>query len=208
MPLQLTITGDHATDLISEVQQLAQAFEGGEKKTIVTTKAKDLPLPEGKVLADKVDPESDVKSGGIVEIQDEKPKVAPKNLTTKEQREAVKEMVDAGEKDDRYDRLNNTNQKRVDAAIEKAQSVEKEEPEQTDIEEAIAETEDSEVTIEMVREKMGELGKDKNGDNNRENLIAIRDILVQYIPEGKDIQISNIPSDELANFYESISEIG
>jgi hypothetical protein len=208
MSVQLIIDGNSVTDVIAQVNLLAEAT--GTGKTVVTavTKAKDLPLPKNTELADNVDPESEVKPGGIVET---KPKVAPKNLSTKEQKAAVTEMIEAGQKDDRYDRMNATNQKRVDTALAKAEEV-ADEPEQTDIEEAIeqkVEAENSvEVTLDTIREKMSQLGKDGDGNDNRDNLIAIRELLVKYIPEGEDVKISNIPEDQMVNFYESISELG
>ena len=187
MGVQLIIDGAHITDVISQVQILAEATDN--TKTVVTKTSFNPPKPNSAVNHTVDDENGEFNTAPVG------------NLSTKEQQAAVKEMIENAQRDDRYDRLNNTNQKRVDAALAKI------EPEQTELEDAI-EAVKGQVTLDVIRERMSDLGKDENGDVDRERLNATYDVLKNFIPDGTDIKISNIPEEKMVEFYNKICELG
>jgi len=182
MPIQLVITGEHITDVFAEIQNFAAAIGNGEVVHTVqigTAAAKPAAAPKA---APKAAPASDGK------------------LTREEQDAAVEEMIEKGEKDDRFEQLTKGRQKTVEDGLIKKAASSDEETKQDDLDSMFDDDEPAaaEVTADMVREKMGALGKDAKGNPIQDNLVKIRDILTRYIPKGQEIKVGNIPAEKLA----------
>lgn len=195
MSIELKITGNHATDIVAEVQALAQ---------ILGVSSTPSPVPQGDAVAKSE--QKDEPTPAKTETPTGTASVDKKTLTRKEQDEAVSEMVAAGEKDDRYDMLTKGRQKEVDAELEKA-----EEPAQEDNVDDMFDDEPVEaelvVTREMVSKLMGETCKDAEGKTIQDKALKVRQILVDAIPEGQDVKVVFIPDDKLEAVYKAIQEV-
>lgn len=213
MSIQLIIEGNHVTDLVSEIQNLATALNGERTVAAAPKKAKDLPLPKNTELADTVDPEKEVGAGEVVET---KPKVAPKKpkkLPAKEQREVVEELIELMEtdKDPRWEQLSATNQNKVTVGIEAKSKEDTGEDEDAALADMFDDDDsadaDEEITLDTIREFMGSYGKDEDGKPIQDNLIAIRGVLEKFIPKGQDVKIGNVPEGQIADLYNAMKKL-
>lgn len=207
MPVQIVITGDHATDAIAELQNLATALNGPAKNeagaksnTTVSTPSAPTPQPQ------KSTSEETTSTSGETTV-------APKEekLSRTEQENAMKEMIEAGEKDERFDLLTKGRAAKVEKALEDAAAEpEAEDKTDADLSDMFDDDEDDtpeEVTSDMIRAKMGELGKDANGAPIQDNLLKIREILTTFVPKGEEIKVGRIPQDKLAEVYAALQEL-
>jgi len=189
MAIQLIITGDHITDVFAEITNFAAAIGDGEVNHVVSM---EYETPKTK----------DVQN---TEAPEEKEEPKPKKLTVKEQEAAVEEMIEAGEiDDDKFELLTKGRQKQVDEALKEG-SVNHDAPDD-DLTDMFDDDETpEEVTSDMIREKMGSLGKDKDGNPVQENLLKIRDILTNYVPKGEDVKVGKIPQNKLSEVYAELN---
>lgn len=201
MAIQIIITGDHATDAIAELQNLSHALGGAN----VNEPTKNT----GKVLATSAVHEK-VAAGETVVVAPVKTTNAPADnkLSREDQDAAVASMIDNGEKDERYDLLTKGRQKAVDDGIAaKLAEIEAGAP-NNDLDDMFGDdekpAEEPVATADTVRDLMGKLGKDKDGNPIQENLLKIRDILTKYVTKGKEIKVGNIPE---AKFKEVVAEL-
>lgn len=214
MPIQIVITGDHVTDAIAEIQQLAQAINGPSEvtHTVQLQAGEKLPIPTKKPEAK---PETATES--------EAP--APQKLSRKDQDVAVEEMINAGARDERYDLLTKGRQKQVDAGIQKkvdeenqalaeggnAAEIQDEKSEEAALE-SMFDDEPTEapadITADDIRAVMAEKGKGADGESDPDKLVAIRDVLVKHIPEGTEIKVGNIPQEAYAAVHADLQAIG
>lgn len=198
MPIELKITGNHATDIVAEVQTLAEILGVGGTAPVKAAEAVPTKTAEKAPTKTEAAPAA---SGTASE--------GKKTLTRKEQDDAVSEMIAAGAKDERFDMLTKGRQNEVNAALEKAAEPEKEEASVDDMfeddEPAAAE---ETITREMVSKLMGATCKDENGQTIQDKAIEVRKILVDAIPEGQDIKVAFVPDDKLAEVYAAIKAVG
>jgi hypothetical protein len=198
MPIQLIIDGNHITDVIAQVQQLATALSGTVAQPVPSQGVERAEQPLNEKL-EKVT--SSPATGGTTD----------KPLTRKEQDEAVKYMINQKEKDDRFEKLTKGRQEEVEAALAKAAEPADQIKADADLDDMFADDAAEPpaiVTRELVSSMMAKIGKDKDGNPIQDKLLKIRAILVENIPEGNDPKVKNIPEDKLATVYSLIEEIG
>jgi len=203
MPIEIKITGNHATDIIAEVQTLATVFgligTASEPKVIVY--GTDKTATSIKDVAETISAPS----------QETAPASTDKPLTRKEQDEAVKYMINQKEKDDRFEKLTKGRQEEVEAALAKAAEPADEKKADADLDDMFADdaAEPAKVVSrDDVSAMMAKIGKDKDGNPIQDKLLKIRAILVENIPEGNEPKVKNIPEDKLATVYSLIEKIG
>lgn len=199
MAVQLIIDGEHITDVLAQVHTLANATGAAPVKNEVgatskpsesTTSAPSKPAPE----------KSEAATGG-------KPD-KPKPLSREEQDEAVEGMIAVGKKDDRFELLTKGRQKAVDDGI--AAKAKKDDAPADDLEDMFGDDdaeEEIEITADTIREMMGKLGKDEDGQPIQENLLKIRAILEKSVPKGEEIKVGKIPADKLKAVYAQLKEL-
>lgn len=195
MSVQLIIDGNHITDVLAQVQALAQAVEGPTLPAPSVPKAE---VKEEPKQADKPAPEKEDDT--------------PKKLTRKEQEDAVAEMVKAGEKDERFDLLTKGRQREVeDALVANVENgVDAENQQEEDLSSMFDEDDadaPEEITGDHIRQVMAEKGKDADGDPIQDNLLKIREILTKHVPKGAEVKVGNIPSDKLAAAYAELKAL-
>ena len=188
MPIQLIITGEHITDIFAEIQGFASAIAGEAPKgsKVLATSAVHEAVARGEDVV--VAPVKTAESSAA------KKEAETDKLSRAEQDAAVEEMIEAGAKDARYDLLTKGRQKNVDDGI--AQKSKKEDA-LDDMFGGDEEELEEEVTSDTVRELMGRLGKDEDGNPVQENLVKIRDILTRFVPKGEEIKVGKIPHNKL-----------
>lgn len=203
MPIKIEITGNHATDLVAEVQTLAQIMGVGA-----------VPAPLGNAVGATSKPSESTTSATTSQpaTSTEAPSTggkadAPKTLSRKEQDEATAEMIKNGEKDDRFGLLTKGRQNEVEAALAKPAETEKTEESVDDMFDDESSEQAEVITREMVSKLMGETCKDKNGKTIQDKAVAVRKILVDAIPEGNEIKVVFIPEDKLADVYAAIQKV-
>jgi hypothetical protein len=186
MPVQLIISGDHVTDLIAEIHNLAEA-----------TGKQTAPVQYEAVV--KVE-QPTTASANVTSVA----KTEVTKLNREEQDNAVEEMITAGQKDARFDMLTKGRQKAVEDGITDKKAVVEE---TTDLfgdePEAPAEI----INADTIRAMMGKKGKDEDGQPNQDNLLKIRDILTKFVPKGEEIKVGKIPADKLAAVYAELSKL-
>lgn len=195
MPIQLIITGEHMTDVFAEINNFAAAINA---KAPVTT-------PVGACH-----PEPKVDQKLTASVKSSVQSTEPAKLSREEQDVAVEEMIEVGAKDARYDLLTKGRQRTVDDGIAaKAVPVAKVEDDQFDLFEEGDDTPEIEtvVTADTIRDMMGKLGKDEEGNAIQDNLVKIRDILTKFVTKGKEIKVGNIPADKLPAVYAELQKL-
>lgn len=211
MSVQIIISGDHATDLIAEINNLHKALNPQPAKT-----SAEKPVSEAKPEAEPVAEEKSEPA--------EKPKVAPKkvSLTVKEQEAAVKKMIEAGEIDDEvFQALAQKRQKEVTDALEAEKlaqdgleaEIQTEEPtkgQDDDFDDMFDDEPDTgeEVTRDTIREIMAEKGKDDDGNQIQDNLIAMQEIFKKFVPEGEKVKVGNVPDEKLPELAAELRKVG
>lgn len=205
MSVTLTIDGNHVTDVISEVMNLATAFGGVQTNAPVDEKGQ----PSANVPAETANEPDPIK-------EPEAPK--PKKLSAKDQDAEVARMIETGQiLPEIFDRLSKTRQKKVtegiEAKVDQAEAIangeevveETKTKEEVDVESMFDEEPDApeakQVTHEDVRNLMGKLGKDETGEAIQGNLLKIRAVLEKFVPEGQPVKLGNIPEEELAQVH-------
>lgn len=195
MPIQIVITGDNTNQALSEIKLLATALGMDQQSQPAS------PAPQ--------------KTAPVEDKKEEKPaasetetKVAPKEekLSRKEQDAAVSDMIKAGEIDKEYfDRLTAGRQKKVTEALEKQAEEAKK---QDDLDDMFDEDDAEEkITRDSIRAFMASYGKDEDGNAVQENLLAIREVLTEFIPEGVEVKVGNIPEDKIEECYGALKEL-
>ena len=189
MAVQLIIDGAHMTDVLSQIHALAGAT-GGPKETVVYEK---IQAPVETTAEAVAEPAHTVETP--VENK-------PARLSAKAQDVAVAAMLEAGAKNDLFDKLTKGRQKAVEEGLA-APVAEKEEDVNLDsmFDDDAAEEPVEEITADTIRTMMGALGKDADGNPIQDNLLKIRDILTTYVPKGEDIKVGKIPQDKFADVY-------
>lgn len=194
MSIELKIVGDHVTDIVAEVQNLAGSFGIiGSGLQIAETSPVEMVYPaENKV---KYEEKTETK----------------KTLSRKEQDVAVREMIEAGSKDDRFEMLTKGRRNEVEDSLNRlvfSSEPEVQTKENDDVDDMFSDEESVKtVTREEVSALMGKVGKDKTGNPIQARLLKIRAVLVDHIPEGEEIKVRNIPEDKLAVVYSLIEKI-
>lgn len=203
MPIEIKITGNHATDVVAELQTLASICGVGTVSSkeagatiSQTTTTNSVPSQETAQLT------SSPAVGGTV---------AEKPLTRKEQDDAVSEMIKAGAKDARFDKLTKGRKDEIEAALTKPAETADEKKVDADLDDMFADDTTAApkvVTRDEVSALMAKVGKDKDGNAIQPRLLKIREILVDNIPEGQEIKVKSIPEDKLAAVYALIEKVG
>lgn len=200
MPVELKIYGEHATDLIAELQNIATAFGVG------TTPAKNAVGAPSKSSESTTSAPSQPATSTVAPQAGGKTD-AKKTLNRKEQDDATAEMVKAGAKDDRFELLTKGRQNEVEAALAKAAAPAGKSAD-ADLDDMFGDdTAPAAVTREQVSELMGKIGKDEKGNPIQPRLLKIRAILVDLIPEGEEVKVKNLPDDKLAEAFEKIGKV-
>jgi hypothetical protein len=208
MPVQIVITGEHATDALAELQNLSDALRA-ELQNLSTALNASV---EHTVSADFPRREAPKPEAPAEDETKEKPKVAPKveKLSRIEQEKAMKEMIEAGEKDERFGLLTKVRAAKVEKALEAADEVDESSEKDEGLSGMFDDEDDDapeEVTSDMVREMMANLGKDEDGNPIQDNLLKIREILTKFVPKGEEVKVGKIPADKLADVYEALQEM-
>lgn len=202
MPIELKITGNHATDIVAEVQLLAEVFGIGTATPKNIAGATSKPSESTTSAPSTSQPVTSTEAPSTGGKAD-----APKTLSRKEQDEATAEMIKNGEKDDRFGLLTKGRQNEVEAALAKPAETEKTEESVDDMFDDESSEQAEVITREMVSKLMGETCKDKNGKTIQDKAVAVRKILVDAIPEGNEIKVVFIPEDKLADVYAAIQKV-
>jgi hypothetical protein len=199
MSVQLIIDGTHITDVLAQVQQLAAATSGDAPKNEAgansgvsgsTTSAPSKPAATSTEAS---------ATGGKT-----------KGLSREEQDAAVEAMVEQGFKDPRFDQLTKGRQTDVEKRLKEKDAAEDAGKTDDDLG-GMFDDDDAdkpeEVTAQTVRDLMGKLGKDAEGNQNQDNLLKIRDILVKHIPKGEEVKVGKIPEGKLAAVYAEMKKL-
>ena len=205
MPIQLIISGEHVTDLFAEIQNFANALNNSVAITVTTENVPQqrvnvenaVPYSEGPSAQEKVA----TPTGTVAEVK--------KTLNRKEQDQAETEMIENGEKDDRFEFLTKARQNNIEASLAKAAEPVTEEDD--DIGGMFDDEDDAPVktiTREEVAELMAKVSKDENGDHIRTIALKVRAVLVDNIPDGEEIKVKNIPENKLQAVYDAVKKIG
>lgn len=199
MPIQLIISGEHATDLFAEITQFADALRGGDNSP--KPEAGVSIKPNASTISAPSTPTTQVSSpatGGKTDVK----------LTREDQDAAVDEMIAAGAKDERFELLTKGRQKAVEDALAKATAPVVEDT-SDDVDDMFDDVEEAapEITVETVRDLMAKLGKDKDGNAIQDNLIKIRDILTKHVPKGEEVKLGKVPADKLASFHAELKKL-
>ena len=191
MPVEIKIYGEHATDALAELTNLANALNGPVAGVAHTEGPR---TSVSASVAPKAEPTADKSPVGI------------KKLPREEQEIAVKEMIENGCKDERFDLITVGRQNEVEKGI-----TDKEKAEAGGYGESASDLDDmfgddaaatpEVITNDMFRQKMGEIGKDADGQAIQAKCVDIQKILTKYIPKGADVKVGNIPADKLATAY-------
>jgi hypothetical protein len=201
MPIQLIITGDHITDVFAEISNFAAAIGG------------DAPKNEAGATSGSKGSTASAPSPKTAPASTEAPATGGKTdakLTRNEQDAAVEEMVEAGEKDARYEQLTKGRKKAVDDGIAKKAEAESTEDALSDMFDdtpSESEEEEVEITADTIRDMMGKLGKDAKGNPIQENLLKIKSVLEKAIPKGVEIKVGNIPADKLQTVFAELKKL-
>lgn len=199
MPIKIEITGNHATDVAAEIQNLAAIFGGGTEKNEAGATSK----PSESTTSAPSQPAKSTEAPASGGKTDDK-----KTLDRKAQDAAVQEMIAAGAKDDRFEMLTKGRQNEVEAALaKKADAPAKAEADLDDMfgdDSAAAAT----VTREMVSDIMAKVCKNPDGSAIQDRALKVREILVDRIPEGQEIKVKNVPEEKLAEVYDLIKKVG
>jgi hypothetical protein len=176
MPVQLIITGDHTTDVLAEIQNLSDAMNGPVEHRV------SVELPSAGETTEEPGPET-------------APEVKVEKLNRKEQDAAVAAMIEAGEIDqEKYDLLTKGRQNTVNDGIKENTSSEASLDDMFD-------DDDPTVTADTIRDLMGKVGKDAEGNPIQNNLLKIREILTTYVPKGEEVKVGKIPQDKFVEVY-------
>lgn len=204
MPIELKITGNHATDIVAEVQLLAQVFGIGTEQPSKNVAGETKQQPVSTTSAPSQPAATSTAApatGGKTE--------APKTLDRKGQDEAVKEMIAAGAKDARFDQLTKGRQQEVEEALTKpAEAAPAKSDDVDDMFDDAPAAATTTVTRDMISELMGQVCKKPDGTAIQNRALKVREILVDRIPEGMDVKVKNITEDKLAEAYDLIKKVG
>lgn len=201
MSIEIKITCNHATDVVAEIKNLALILGVAEV---------NVELAPSQVTAINND---EFGESAIVTVKKQAVIVEPatgtdKPLSRKEQDEAVKYMINQGEKDDRFALLTKGRQTEVENAIAKLNTV-VDDPSDANVDDMfVDDASEKVVSREDVSVMMAKVGKDEDGHGIREKMLLIRAVLVENIPEGLEPKVKNIPEDKLATVYSLIEKIG
>lgn len=202
MAVQLIIDGAHITDVIAEVHALAEAT--GKQTVPVKNEVGAKSGASGSTTSAPSKPAEtstdDPATGGKTDTK--------KNLTREEQDAAVEAMVEQGFKDPRFNQLTKGRQTDVEKRLKEKDAAEEQAGDDLgsmfDDDDAPAEVE---VTADTIRDLMGKLGKDEDGEPVQENLLKIRDILTKFVPKGEEIKVGKIPADKLPAVYAEMKKL-
>lgn len=201
MSIEIKITCNHATDVVAEIKNLALILGVAEV---------NVELAPSQVTAINND---EFGESAIVTVKKQAVIVEPttgtdKPLSRKEQDEAVKYMINQGEKDDRFALLTKGRQTEIENAIAKLNTV-VDDPSDANVDDMfVDDASEKVVSREDVSVMMAKVGKDEDGHGIREKMLLIRAVLVENIPEGLEPKVKNIPEDKLATVYSLIEKIG
>lgn len=207
MSIELKITGNHATDLVAQINMLSEIFGGTVVQTFAgldVSHKPDVVAEPIEIYADK--PSKEVESAEL-----------PEKLNRKEQDTAVEEMIAAGVKDARYDLLTKSRQNAVNDGLAETEVAAQEEPVEEVVEEAAssdvdymfedAPKDNKSPTREDVSMLMAKIAKDKDGAWLNEKALKVRAVLVENIPLGQDPKVRNIPEDKLGVVYAALKKM-
>lgn len=201
MSIEIKITCNHATDVVAEIKNLALILGVAEV---------NVELAPSQVTAINND---EFGESATITVKKQAVIVEPttgtdKPLSRKEQDEAVKYMINQGEKDDRFALLTKGRQTEVENAIAKLNTV-VDDPSDANVDDMfVDDASEKVVSREDVSVMMAKVGKDEDGHGIREKMLLIRAVLVENIPEGLEPKVKNIPEDKLATVYSLIEKIG
>lgn len=203
MPIKIEITGNHATDVAAEIQNLAAIFGGGTEKN-------EAGVTSGQTASTTSAPsQQTAPASTAAPANTGKTDEGKKALDRKAQDVAVSEMITNGAKDDRFELLTKGRQNEVEAALaKKAETPVKAE---ADLDDMFADDSDAapaEVTREMVSELMAKVCKNPDGSAIQDRALKVREILVDHIAEGQEIKVKNLPEEKLAAVYALIEKVG
>lgn len=195
MSVELVIRGNHVTDLLAEVQNLAAAIEGQ------AAPVKQEPKPE-PVQEEKPEPVAEVAPEPAPKEE------TPKRLSPRQQDKAVDEMVRKGEADERYDLLTKGRKKVVDQMLaQKLNPHQSKEDKELESMFGQDEPETDGITIDKIRDFMGEFGSDEEGAAIQENLIKIQGVLRKYVPEGESVRVGAVPEDKYEALFAELQAL-
>ena len=208
MTIEIIIRGNHTTDVLAELTQLSQALtkpvmvhtkEGQESTLFTADYTGQLYVEHVKETAQELGVEEQVLKSGVEENtnpetrepqkEEETSKRKPRKFGAERQIKEVEKMIDAGELDDEIlERLNDDNVEKAKAGVAAKTTV---------IEN------DEEITVDIVRDLMSSMCR-TGTDNDREMMVKVHKRLANFVPDGQNVKISNVPEDKLVELYRSV----
>jgi hypothetical protein len=197
MTIELIIRGNHTTDMLAELQNLAAAL-GGSNMTDEKSGHNDdrirANMQAVRDLAKTHEVETDEEPEETVKEEPQETTGKKPPLTVKKQEEAIKKMLNEGEIiTDLYERLSIGRQKMVDDGLAEQNNDESVETVEMVFDEAI--------TKDSIRALMSKLSKDEDGIPIQDNLTVMRDILVKYVPKGMEVMVKHVPDSDVSAMY-------
>lgn len=192
MTIQLTITGNHTTDLLAEIQQLSQALTLQHQSIIINDVDASNTKNNEKDLCTKTDKSNEeiikwdeIDTTGIK--WDER--IHSLNKTKKSNGQWVRKR---GIKDSYFNSIVSELKGEVSDVHKEVNTDQNEE--------------EIEINYDLLREVITKKGRPE-GEDNPVILCEIRKIIATVVPKGVDVTINNIPENELHTVYNKIIEL-
>lgn len=228
MSIVITIEGNHPTDVLAQLKQLAEGLSNQQ----LPAPAAEETTKENSHLVGEINRDSNNFWKNAVSEENESQE--PKKLIGKEHKTEADKMIAAGKVNDEiFPLLSKKQQERVEAALnaQEASAPEDEKPTVDEVatkemhERAKApvenkkdvgglfddedEAEDAlEINIDDLRALITKKCKDKNGKDIPEMYSAVRAEIKNVVPKDKEPKVSEVPAEKYAELYEAIKSLG
>jgi hypothetical protein len=215
MPINITITGDHITDIAAEVIQFANMIQspGGEIPTTISGATAVTAQQLGQLVTSQVqNPES---FSPDTEDQPETPseKETVKKWPAKRQNQAVKDMIEARELNENFFKFMTKARveeakKGVEDALAKAEAeklkvtAEKEQLVK-EVEKSVVE---NKITIEMLHDVVNKLVRDDEGNPDPEKMDQVFAIVDEFDETAGRPKIANIEESRYNDLYDRLKQ--
>lgn len=221
MSIKIEITGNHATDLIAQINTLYEAFNPQPIETpqTVNPNIKQANYPYVGEERQSQKDEKQIELFPDEPEQSERPE-KPKKLVGKQHKIEADKMIAEGKKNDLYPLLSFAQKNRVDEALGIKPKPEKE-PEFTPppVERKADVVEDKKQNVYVKKGEVIQVNKstlrdlitekcvDENGKDVPEKYASITKIMRNAIPSVLDVKISNIPENKIPEVYYEIAAL-
>lgn len=199
--INICIEGNHATDALAELKNLADALNAKNSESSAV---------KAPILGETKQQESEDNFEFVGEPKKSTPKVKSK-YSAKDQKEIADNMIADGEIDEEVlNDLNETQQKRVKKALEDS----KKEETKSEVKKDEFEFDEDDVIFDDIEESTKLITMDElkaaieaKCENNAENYKLVREETRKVIPSGKDLKFANIPSDKINVIFDFVNSL-